>query len=137
MRIVPRGHFSDKQDVTWDTQVNFSRIFGWPALFGDLSPYSLPTTIQYHLINCTWGMAFITVALHRDVSLLLEGVVHPATVFKPDQDHDQYLLCSMSIAHDRDEEEKGKLTCLASKDLLTRHRQEFHADPLSSCTGST
>ena len=33
-------------------------------------------------------MALITVALYRDVSLLLEGVVHPTTVLKPEQDRD-------------------------------------------------
>merc|ERR1719458_384258 len=30
-----------------------------------------------------WGVALITVALDRDVSLLLKRVIHPAAVFEP------------------------------------------------------
>ena len=31
----------------------------------------------------TWGVAFIAVALNRDVSLLLERIIHSTAVFKP------------------------------------------------------
>ena len=47
------------------------------------------------------------------------------------------IMIGLTLLHTLVVMKIGKRTCPVSKDLLTRHRQEFHADPLSSCTGST
>merc|ERR1719458_213085 len=54
----------------------------------DLSPTTIPdeaTRPLFHNLytESAWGVTLVTVALDRDVSLLLKRVVHPAAVFEP------------------------------------------------------
>ena len=65
------------------TESAWRRKLKWWTHFCSLFSFIFQSCSPYNLY--TWCVALITVALNRDVSLLLERVVHTTTVFEPDQ----------------------------------------------------